>query len=119
MRIAFEPLPGAYPPTINTVAEAAHCVEAAAAVAGRENVRTGEPPSMGAEDFAFYLRHKPGAYVWIGNGVAGVADPALAGCERRIGAALHNPVYDFNDDILPIGAAYWVELVRRLLPRER
>ncbi|MDR0635349.1 MAG: amidohydrolase [Azoarcus sp.] len=119
VRIVFAPLPGAYPPTINTVAEAAQCVEAAAAVAGRENVRTGERPSMGAEDFAFYLRHRPGAYVWIGNGDAGIADPALAGCERRIGAALHNPVYDFNDDILPVGAAYWVELVRRLLPRER
>jgi hippurate hydrolase len=72
---------------------------------------------MGAEDFAYYLQHKPGAYVWIGNGLAGGADPALAGCERCGSAALHNAAYDFNDGILPVGAAYWVELVRRLLPR--
>ncbi|MDR1064078.1 MAG: amidohydrolase [Azoarcus sp.] len=121
VKIVFDPLPGGYPPTINTVAEAAHCVEAASAVAGRENVRIGERPSMGAEDFAYYLLHKPGAYVWIGNGVATDAgdegDSALAGCERRGSVALHNASYDFNDEILPVGAAYWIELVRRLLPR--
>ncbi|MDR2207634.1 MAG: amidohydrolase [Azoarcus sp.] len=94
-----------YPPTINTAAEAAHCRQAAAAVVGQEHVRTGERPSMGAEDFAFYLRHKPGAYIWIGNDSPGCED----------GAGLHNPAYDFNDDILPIGAAYWVELVRHVL----
>jgi hippurate hydrolase len=62
---------------------------------------------MDAEDFACYLQHKPGAYVWIGN------DPAGSG--QGAGAGLHNPAYDFNDDILPIGAAYWVELVRHAL----
>jgi len=93
-----------YPPTINTAAHAAHCRQAAAAVVGHEHVRTDERPSMGAEDFSFYLRHKPGAYVWIGN------DPADGN-----GHGLHNPSYDFNDDILPIGAAYWVELVRHIL----
>ncbi|MDR2259740.1 MAG: amidohydrolase [Azoarcus sp.] len=110
VEIAFELFPGGYPPTVNTAAEAAHCMEAAAAVAGRAHVRTGERPSMGAEDFAYYLRHKPGAYIWIGNGECG---------DAAASAALHNPAYDFNDNILAAGAAYWVELVRRRLPRAR
>ncbi|MDR2032513.1 MAG: amidohydrolase [Azoarcus sp.] len=117
VEMAFEHFPGGYPPTINTAAEAAHCVEAAAAVAGRARVRTGERPSMGAEDFAYYLQHKPGAYIWIGNGErAEQAAAAHSGHARTGGTALHNPAYDFNDDILAAGAAYWVELVRRLLP---
>lgn len=115
VKIDFAPRPDAYPPTINTAAEAALCVDAAVMVVGREHVRTDARPSMGAEDFAYYLRHKPGAYVWIGNGLTGDASPNLAGCDRAGGAGLHNPAYDFNDDILPVGAAYWVELVRRVL----
>jgi len=62
---------------------------------------------MGAEDFAFFLEKVPGCYVWIGNG------PGEGGC------TLHNPHYDFNDEIIPVGAAYWVELVRNLLPVKR
>lgn len=95
-----------YPATINTAAEAALCVEAAAAVTGAGRVRTDLRPSLGAEDFAFFLQHKPGAYVWIGNG------PGEGGC------MLHNPHYDFNDGILGAGVAYWKALVRRLLPTE-
>lgn len=91
-----------YPPTINTPAEADVCAEVAAGVGG--GVITDAPPSMGAEDFAFYLRHKPGCYVWLGNG------PGEGGC------TLHNPNYDFNDEVIPVGVRYWVELVRRLLP---
>jgi len=93
-----------YPPTINTAAEAALCAEVAAALPGC-SVLTDARPSMGAEDFAFFLRHKPGCYVWIGNG------PGEGGC------TLHNPHYDFNDQIIPTGVNYWVELVRRLLPK--
>jgi hippurate hydrolase len=96
-----------YPPTINVAAQAAHCRQAAAAIVGYEHVRTDERPSMCAEDFAFYLHHKPGAYVWIGSDPSG---SGRGGC-----AGLHNPAYDFNDDILPTGAAYWVELVRQVL----
>lgn len=92
-----------YPPTINTAAEAARCAEAAAALVGAPNVRRNEPPSMGAEDFAFFLQHRPGAYVWIGNG------PGEGGC------LLHSPHYDFNDEILPLGAAYWATLATRVL----
>ncbi|NMG31080.1 M20 aminoacylase family protein [Aromatoleum evansii] len=93
-----------YPPTINTSDEAALCAAVAGSLPGA-SVLTDLPPSMGAEDFAFYLRHKPGCYVWIGNG------PGEGGC------TLHNPHYDFNDAIIPFGVAYWVELVRRLLPK--
>ncbi len=93
-----------YPATINTLDEAALCSGVAASLVGEDKVLTDARPSMGAEDFAFFLQHKPGCYVWIGNG------PGVGGC------TLHNPKYDFNDDIIPVGGAYWVELVRRLLP---
>ncbi len=96
-----------YPPTVNTAAEAGVCAEVVRRVAGAGNLATDARPSMGAEDFAFFLQHKPGAYVWVGNG------PGEGGC------MLHNPNYDFNDDILPSGVAYWVELVRTLLPASR
>ncbi|MCK6407658.1 M20 aminoacylase family protein [Thauera sp.] len=92
-----------YPPTVNTAAEAALCAEAARAVAGADHVFTDRRPSMGAEDFAYFLEEKPGAYIWIGNG------PGEGGC------MLHNPRYDFNDEVLPAGVAYWCALVRRLL----
>jgi hippurate hydrolase len=59
---------------------------------------------MGAEDFAFMLKERPGCYVWLGNGSS---------------RALHNPRYDFNDAILPIGVAYWTVLVERALPASR
>jgi amidohydrolase len=71
------------------------------ALLGPDKVRTNELPSMGAEDFAYMLREKPGCYVWLGNG------PGTGGC------TLHNPHYDFNDEILPLGVSYWVRLVRR------
>ena len=93
-----------YPPTINTVVEADVCAGVARALVGAEQVSVDARPSMGAEDFAYFLQHKPGCYVWLGNG------PGEGGC------TLHNPRYDFNDEIIPVGAAYWVELARRLLP---
>ena len=93
-----------YPATVNTVAEAERCAEVASRLVGADRVRTDMRPSMGAEDFAFFLEHKPGCYVWLGNG------PGEGGC------VLHNPRYDFNDDILPIGARWWVTLVECELP---
>ena len=95
-----------YPPTVNSAAEAALCAEAALALVGEENVTTDGRPSMGAEDFAYYLQKKPGCYVWIGNGAG------------EGGCMLHNPHYDFNDEIIPSGVAYWVELVQRALAPE-
>lgn len=93
-----------YPPTINSPAEADACTAVLQDLVGRERVRTDLNPSMGAEDFAFMLREKPGCYVWLGNGLA------------EGGCMLHNPLYDFNDDVLTLGASYWVCLVEALLP---
>ena len=92
-----------YPPTINTPEEAGRAAKAMRRLVGDANVHTALQPTMGAEDFAFMLQRKPGAYAWIGNG------PSEGGC------VLHNPRYDFNDDILPLGAAYWVTLVEQEL----
>jgi hippurate hydrolase len=93
-----------YPPTVNSAAEAKFCQQVAAEVFGQEKVLTDILPSMGAEDFAYMLNEKPGCYVWLGNG------PGTGGC------TLHNPHYDFNDELLTLGASYWVNLVRRWLP---
>ncbi|WP_405232350.1 M20 aminoacylase family protein [Lentisalinibacter salinarum] len=92
-----------YPPTVNTPDEAEIAARAAAAVAGAGNVHRDLPPTMGGEDFAFMLEEKPGCYLWLGNG------PGEGGC------MLHNARYDFNDEALPIGVAYWVSLVGELL----
>lgn len=94
-----------YPPTINTSAEAALCARVAREVAGEAGVDTAPRPSMGAEDFSYFLQERPGAYVWIGNG------PGEGGC------TLHNPHYDFNDAILAPGVAYWVHLAQTFLAR--
>ncbi len=94
-----------YPPTVNTAAETELCARVAGTVFGEPNVVRDHPPSMGSEDFAWMLKEKPGCYIWIGNG------GAEGGC------LLHNPHYDFNDEILPIGASYWAKLVETTLPR--
>lgn len=94
-----------YPPTINSLREAELCRGIAAGLVGAANVRTDLPPSMGAEDFAYMLREKPGCYVWVGNG------PGEGGC------TLHNPRYDFNDTVLPVGASYWVRVTEHLLQK--
>ncbi len=94
-----------YPPTVNSAAEASFCQEVAAEVFGPERVLTDILPSMGAEDFAYMLNEKPGCYVWLGNG------PGTGGC------TLHNPHYDFNDELLTLGVSYWVRLVQRALAK--
>ena len=95
-----------YPPTFNSAAEAALCRTVAARIVGEGNVVTDRPPSMGSEDFAYFLNERPGCYVWIGNGTG------------EGGCMLHNPHYDFNDDILTLGASYWVRLAEHLLAKE-
>lgn len=94
-----------YPPTINHGAEAALAAEVATVLVGADKTVRNPPPSMGAEDFAFMLQQKPGCYIWLGGG------PAEAG------KMLHNTSYDFNDALLPLGASYWVNLVRTVLKR--
>ncbi|MEK9748121.1 MAG: M20 aminoacylase family protein [Pseudomonadales bacterium] len=96
-----------YPPTVNAVRETGDAIQAAAETVGMNNVNTSPTPSMGSEDFAYMLLAKPGSYIWIGNG-------------RGEGSCMiHNPGYDFNDDILPIGASYWAHLSQSLLASER
>jgi hippurate hydrolase len=93
-----------YPATVNSETETQHAMRAAAAVVGATNVDTNPTPEMGSEDFAFMLNVKPGCYVWLGAG-NGADTPNI-----------HNPRYDFNDDVLAIGASYWVALAEQQMP---
>jgi hippurate hydrolase len=101
--IQFNPESEGYPVTFNTEVETAMALKAAQIVAGKLCVNEQPTPSMGAEDFSFMLHEKPGCYIWIGNG------------SSENSCLLHNPHYDFNDEILPVGAAYWVTLVELML----
>ncbi|BEU94869.1 amidohydrolase [Acidovorax sp. DW039] len=99
-----------YPPTINTPAEAQLARKVMASIVGEDNALEQEP-SMGAEDFAYMLQAKPGAYCFIANG---------DGTHREMGhgggpCTLHNPSYDFNDDLIPLGATFWVRLAEEWL----
>ncbi len=94
-----------YPATINTPAHAKICAKIARKVAGDDAVIRDMPPSMGAEDFSFILNESEGAYIWIGNGES-EQEQATSAC------MLHNTEYDFNDEILPLGASYWIELIK-------
>ncbi len=97
-----------YPPTVNHAKETRFCREVLCELFGEDKVHEFEP-TMGAEDFAYFLQEKPGCYVVIGNGGGG---------HRQAGhgagpCTLHNASYDFNDDLIPPGAAYWVRLAER------
>ena len=99
-----------YPPTVNHPAESAFVREVMLDLVGSERVQEFEP-TMGAEDFSYFLQGKPGAYFVIGNG---------EGTHREGGhglgpCTLHNPSYDFNDQLLPLGATLWVKLAQRWL----
>lgn len=94
-----------YPACVNTETEVGLAVHAAARVVGADKVDAACTPRMGSEDFAYMLQQRPGAYVFVGAGRPGVENPPV-----------HNPYYDFNDDILPLGAHYWVELVKAAMP---
>ncbi|QBK03581.1 amidohydrolase [Hylemonella gracilis] len=101
-----------YPATINSEAEVAFARRVMASVVGDANVLRQEP-TMGAEDFAYMLQAKPGAYAFIGNG---------EGAHRTHGhgegpCTLHNPSYDFNDELIPLGATFWVRLVEEFLKK--
>ena len=91
-----------YPATVNTEQETEWAAEVASVVVGPNHVVRDPNPCMGSEDFAFMLQERPGCYIWIGNGTDSVP--------------VHNPRYDFNDEILPTGASYWARLVETLLP---
>ena len=93
-----------YPATINTEREAAFAARVGERVFGKANVFTDGEPTMGGEDFSFMLQARPGAYVFLGQG---------GGPNNCF---LHNPGYDFNDDVIPLGAGYLAALVEESLP---
>lgn len=94
-----------YPPLINTAAEVGIATAVAAGIVGADKVDTNIPLNTGADDFAFMLEKRPGAFIRIGNGTA----------EQGPCHLLHTPLYDFNDDILALGSTYWVGLVQKEL----
>jgi amidohydrolase len=89
-----------YPVLVNHAAQTDIAARVAAEVAGDSNVETSPPPMMGAEDFAFMLEAKPGAFIFIGNGDS---------------AGLHHPAYNFNDEAILYGTSYWIRLVETQL----
>jgi hippurate hydrolase len=93
-----------YPATVNTEKEARFAAQVGERVFGAANVITDHEPTMGGEDFSYMLQAKPGAYVFLGQGGA------------ALGCLLHNPAYDFNDDVIPLGAGYLAALVEDSLP---
>jgi hippurate hydrolase len=100
-----------YPPLINHEKEAAFAARVLKSIVGADKVNDKMEPTMGAEDFAFFLQKKPGCYVFIGNGEGShrSGGHGLGPCN------LHNASYDFNDALLPIGASYWVRLAETWL----
>jgi len=103
-----------YPPTINHAAETEFARGVMAEVVGADNVLEFEP-TMGAEDFSYFLLEKPGCYFLIGNGDGAhrIGGHGLGPC------MLHNPSYDFNDELIPLGATLWVRLAERWLATPR
>ena len=99
--VSMEIRPG-YPPTINHEADALFARGVISDVLGPNGLDTDMTPAMGAEDFSYMLQEKEGAYIWLG---AGKESPNL-----------HSPLFDFNDDLLPLGASLWVRMVEAKLP---
>ena len=93
------------PATVNTAREAEQCLNVARGIVGKDKVTDKARPSMAAEDFSCLLKHRPGCYAWLGNG------------PDSDGNTLHSPRYDFNDETLPIGIAYWIGLAQALLAK--
>ena len=91
-----------YPVTRNDPEETVFATGIAREVAGEPNVKTGINPVMGGEDFSYMLEARPGAFIFVGNGES---------------ANLHNPAYDFNDEVIPHGVSYWVKLTETALAR--
>ena len=95
-----------YPATLNTPEQAMFAADVAQALVGAEQVVRDLEPSMGAEDFSFMLQAKPGAYMRLGQGTQSGPTSCF----------LHNSGYDFNDEVLPLGAALHASLVEQGMP---
>ncbi len=89
-----------YPVLVNDEGRSAFAAAVAGEIAGKDRVDCNFPPLMGGEDFAYMLRERPGAFIYVGNGDS---------------AGLHNPAYDFNDEAIPTGTSYWVRLAETAL----
>jgi hippurate hydrolase len=89
-----------YPVLVNNDRQSEFAAGVAREIAGKDKVDTDVPPVMGAEDFAFMLAERPGAFIFVGNGDS---------------AGLHHPAYDFNDEVIPFGTSYWVRLAESAL----
>jgi amidohydrolase len=89
-----------YPVVVNHERQTAFAASVAREIVGKDKVDIDVPPRMAAEDFAFMLNERPGAFIWVGNGDT---------------AALHHPAYDFNDEAIPVGTSYWVRLAETAL----
>jgi hippurate hydrolase len=89
-----------YPVLVNEERRTAFAAAVAGEIAGKDKVNVDCAPLMGAEDFAYMLQERPGAFIYLGNGES---------------AGLHHPAYDFNDEAIPVGASYWVRLAETAL----
>ncbi|KOO10589.1 peptidase M20, partial [Vibrio xuii] len=103
MKAEFKLGPVSYPPTVNTEVETARAIAAAQQTVGTEQVNPSCEAMLTSEDFSFFLNEVPGCYGFIGNGTR------EDGCH----VGLHNKAYDFNDKLIPIGAAYFINLVEQ------
>ncbi|MGB1920546.1 MAG: M20 aminoacylase family protein [Candidatus Puniceispirillaceae bacterium] len=101
--VSMELRPG-YPPTVNHEADALFAQGVISEVLGPDGLETDMSPAMAAEDFSYMLQQKEGAYIWLGAG---------KGSQN-----LHSPLYDFNDELLPMGASLWVRMVEAKLPQQ-
>jgi len=90
-----------YPVVVKHAQETSFAAQGAAEIVGQDKVETNILPIMGGEDFAFMLNERPGAFIFAGNGDS---------------AGLHNPAYNFNDDLIPVGVSYWARLVETAMP---
>ena len=89
-----------YPVLVNEERKTTFAANVAAEIAGKDKVDQNPKPIMGAEDFAYMLQERPGAFIWLGNGDS---------------AGLHHPAYNFNDEAIPVGTSYWVRLAETAL----
>ncbi|CAF4190477.1 unnamed protein product, partial [Rotaria magnacalcarata] len=90
-------------PLVNHNEETQRAINAAEAVVGTANVNKNRKPFMGSEDFAFMLLKRPGAFIFMGIN------------DEKVSVKLHSPDYNFNDDAIPLGVAYWISLVQQEL----
>jgi hippurate hydrolase len=93
-----------HPATVNSEREAAFAAQVGEQIFGASNVVRDADPTTGGEDFSYMLQVRPGAYVWLGQGGG------------PLGCQLHNPGYDFNDEVIPLGAGYLAALAEAALP---